>query len=307
VKDFKKIMVGVDLGPELTTVWPGAQKAAQQAIWVALANGGSIQLVHSTHTDDYETPLPGAAGIVHHGLSDAGREALEALANEARNSGVETEMILTTGRPWFAITKLAMQQGTDLVIIGKRNESSEEGRRLGSNAIKLLRKCPTPVWVVRPEHDLVHRLVLAATDLTDVGDQSLAAACDIALRHECELNAVHAWSVPMDLQLESSRISEDDYAAELDKIKLAALMHMDRLIPVELKDRAELHAVKGNPDQAIRDAVAHLDPDLLVMGTVSRTGIAGLLVGSTAERMLDQVDCSILALKPDGFLSPVPS
>mgnify|MGYP002630305005 CR=1 FL=1 len=307
MKDFKKIMVGVDLGPECTAVTPGAQKAAQQAIWVARANGATIQLVHSTYTDEYESSLPGSAGIVHEGLPESGRQAIEALADEARNSGITTEVILSDQRPWLAIIQLAVQNACDLVIIGKRNETSDEGRRLGSNAIKLLRKCPTPVWVVRPEHDLVHRLVLAATDLTEVGDRSLSAACDVALRHECELNVVHAWRIPLELQLQSSRMSEEDYAAEIDKIKQSALAHMDRLIPAELKERTELHAVKGQPDQAIRDAVAHLDPDLLVMGTISRTGIAGMLVGSTAERMLDQVDCSILTLKPAGFQSPVPS
>jgi universal stress protein E len=55
----------------------------------------------------------------------------------------------------------------------------------------------------------------------------------------------------------------------------------------------------------IREAVNHLDPDLLVMGTISRAGLAGVLIGSTAERLLDRVDCSILAVKPEDFVSPV--
>ncbi len=41
------------------------------------------------------------------------------------------------------------------------------------------------------------------------------------------------------------------------------------------------------------------------MGTVSRTGVAGLLIGNTAERILRQVDCSVLTVKPDGFITPV--
>jgi len=45
--------------------------------------------------------------------------------------------------------------------------------------------------------------------------------------------------------------------------------------------------------------------DLLVMGTVCRTGIAGFFIGNTAEMILDEVDCSVLTLKPNGFVSPV--
>jgi universal stress protein E len=41
------------------------------------------------------------------------------------------------------------------------------------------------------------------------------------------------------------------------------------------------------------------------MGTVSRAGIAGLLIGNTAEKVLPQVDCSMLTVKPEGFVTPV--
>jgi len=41
------------------------------------------------------------------------------------------------------------------------------------------------------------------------------------------------------------------------------------------------------------------------MGTVNRAGIAGLLIGNTAEKVLRQVDCSTLAVKPEGFITPV--
>ena len=41
------------------------------------------------------------------------------------------------------------------------------------------------------------------------------------------------------------------------------------------------------------------------MGTVSRTGIAGLIIGNTAETILRSVRCSVLAVKPEGFVSPV--
>ena len=69
--------------------------------------------------------------------------------------------------------------------------------------------------------------------------------------------------------------------------------------------RAELHVGCDSPSRAIREGVEKLEADLLVMGTVSRTGVAGLLVGNTAERLLDRVECSLLTIKPEGFVSPI--
>jgi nucleotide-binding universal stress UspA family protein len=45
--------------------------------------------------------------------------------------------------------------------------------------------------------------------------------------------------------------------------------------------------------------------DLVVMGTVSRVGISGLLIGNTAERVLSSINASVLTVKPDGFKTPV--
>ena len=45
--------------------------------------------------------------------------------------------------------------------------------------------------------------------------------------------------------------------------------------------------------------------ELIVMGTVGRTGIPGFFIGNTAETILNQIDCSVLTVKPHGFVSPV--
>ena len=62
---------------------------------------------------------------------------------------------------------------------------------------------------------------------------------------------------------------------------------------------------RGEPDEVIpRFAVAERI-DLVVMGTVARAGIAGMLIGNTAERVLLKLPCSVPTVKPDGFESPV--
>ncbi len=304
--DFKRIVVGLEINADGDGISMGSHKALQQAIWVAKANQGSIHLMHSTFNDEAHSPLMGRSEIVHEGLSDAARAALEACVAEAESSGIQAELTITEERVSVDLIRLVLRTESQLVIVGKRNEPAEDGRRLGSVAVKLLRKCPTPVWVVRPEHDLVHRLVLAASDLTEVGDEAVRCAGYVAGRHSCDLHVVHAWQMPMSLQLEASRMSDEELDERMGAIRSECQDQIKKsLSSYQGEKEASIHVSKGSPAQTIREAVSHLDPDLLVMGTVSRAGVAGLLLGSTAERMLDQVDCSILTVKPRDFVSPI--
>ena len=66
-----------------------------------------------------------------------------------------------------------------------------------------------------------------------------------------------------------------------------------------------MHFLKGEEKELIPATVRSVQPDLLIMGTVGRTGIPGFFIGNTADSVLRQVSCSVLAIKPDGFISPV--
>lgn len=61
----------------------------------------------------------------------------------------------------------------------------------------------------------------------------------------------------------------------------------------------------GFADEVILSAVEQLEPDLIVIGSVARHGISGMLIGNTAERVLRQVACSVLTVKPSDFVSPI--
>ena len=73
----------------------------------------------------------------------------------------------------------------------------------------------------------------------------------------------------------------------------------------DLRQITQIHFETERPDLAIPKYVATHKVDLLVMGTIGRTGIPGLIVGNTAERLLPQIPCSVIAIKPDGFETPI--
>lgn len=64
------------------------------------------------------------------------------------------------------------------------------------------------------------------------------------------------------------------------------------------------HDVKCEAASVIPRVAQEKQVDRIVMGTVCRTGIAGLFMGHTGEEILRQVDCAVLTVKPAGFVSP---
>lgn len=289
---IRSILVGLALRPRKAELGLGSRGALNQALWLARTLPAELKLVSSTFERRPTTAED--------------RAVLEEALAEARRAGVEASLRVVEERPWMALIHAVLAGEGDLVVVGKRDQPTAEGRRLGSQSIKLLRNCPVPVWVVKPEHDLVHKLVLAATDLTPVGDRAVEYAAFVAEHHHCELHVVHAFQISMELQLEASRLSEAEYDARLDAIKAAAQTHIDVVLNDSVFDgESAVHSGRRAPHAAIREAVEHLHPDLLVMGTVSRGGIAGFLVGNTAERLLDRVDCSLLTVKPEDFVCPL--
>ena len=306
MNNFQHILVGVELNGDGDAVTSGSRKSLEQGIWVARVGGGDLMLMHSTYYDEKHERMGEGGEVVHAGVSTAGMEALEGLLAEAREAGVATQLELSAERPWIEISRRALRGEVDLVVIGKRDETEDDNRPLGSISTKLLRKCPCAVWAVKPGHDLVQRLVLAAVDLSEVGTRVARHAASIARAHECELHLVHALQVPFSLQMEAGRISEEEFAERLGKLKSDASDRLrEEVRPIWTSDEGlTIHVGKGSPLPTIQEAVAHLDPDLLVMGTATE-GMAGVLLGTTAERLLPRVDCSILAIKPEGFVSPI--
>jgi len=66
-----------------------------------------------------------------------------------------------------------------------------------------------------------------------------------------------------------------------------------------------VHVIKGETPDVVPNFVTENDVDLVVMGTVARSGVAGLIMGNSAEQILSSIQCSVLAVKPDGFISPI--
>jgi nucleotide-binding universal stress UspA family protein len=240
---------------------------------------------------------------------------LEKWTDFVRQSGLQVDRKILYGIPFLEIIREVLRHGHDLVMATARGRSNLKERFFGSTTLHLMRKCPCPVWVVKASQPKWHTRILAAVDPNphDKERQALNVkimdlATSLARLEQRELVVVHAWTFPVERSLRGGHVG---LSSDVDRwVSDAREQHRQWLIgllkPYALEElESEVYLLKGEAGRLIPEVAAAKEVKLIVMGTVSRTGVAGLLIGNTAEKILHQVDCGVLAVKPDGFVTPV--
>lgn len=121
---------------------------------------------------------------------------------------------------------------------------------------------------------------------------------------------VHAWRFEGEQLLRSGRakLPPAEVDALVDEERLIAEASFRRLLQeFDAEFEIESYLRRGNAASVIAEVAEMVKPGVVVMGTLARAGLRGLIIGNTAERLLDDVEASILAVKPPGFVSPVAS
>jgi nucleotide-binding universal stress UspA family protein len=242
-------------------------------------------------------------------------------------SGVTVGIKLLTGTVFLEVVREVLRNVHDLVI--KAPEDPDWIDRLfGSDDMHLLRKCPCPVWLVKHSRPTPCRRVLAAVDVdADHPSPELAVrhalnvkilelAVSLALADFAELHVAHAWTAVGESALRGALLRHPDSEVDtyVERVRQQHERDLDDLLREVTDTRSgdavrylspQRHLVKGAPQKEIPQLASNLEVDVVVMGTVARTGVPGFIIGNTAEAILEQLDCSVLAVKPEGFVTPV--
>jgi universal stress protein E len=220
--------------------------------------------------------------------------------------------------PAIRIIRKVLRDAHDLVI--KEAEPKESGKGFKAMDMGLLRKCPCPVWLTRPikRHRKKMKVAVAIDPESstleghDLSISLLQLANSLAVSCSGALDIVSCWNFEHENMIRGHtsawfQISEN----ELDEL-VANRQNEHRVALDGLIVQANLaganqhiHHIKGLPEQCIPDFISQNGIDILVMGTVARTGIQSFIIGNTAENVVQKLSCSLLALKPNGFISPV--
>ena len=241
------------------------------------------------------------------------REWLRGLTIPLQDDNIDLGINVVEGAAFLEIIRQVLREQHDLVITTAEEKKGIHTRLFGTTSMHLMRKCPCPVWVIKRTKNRPFTRILAAVDPStsdpkrdSLNQQVLQLATSMARNEAADLHIIHVWHLFGEGYV-SNRMSEQNLQEAKTHDKEQRKHLFDNLLDcVDFTDlEPHLHLIEGVPEDCIPELVAAQGIDLLVMGTVCRTGIAGFLIGNTAEEVLNQVDCSVLTLKPEGFVTPV--
>jgi nucleotide-binding universal stress UspA family protein len=299
-----------------------AEAALREALWLAERCGAVVTVAHvlsdmrqamcDTPAGDRQQLVTGDIEAFERAVRRTADERLKELLAPYRQGPVEMHYETLLGVPFVEIIHAVHQERHDLVVAGTQGASGWKRFMVGSTAERLVRKCPCPVWIVKAGQERPVRTVLVPVDFSAVSSKALELAGSLAAQAGARLVVLHVVEVPAE---EAFDILEPvlPQTAEADTETAAGPLHHEagqRLREfarshVDPALAAETWLSEGAAWHAIDSAARRLNVDLIVMGSLARTGIPGLLIGNTAEKVMRSCDRSLLTVKPDGFVSPI--
>lgn len=201
------------------------------------------------------------------------------------------------------ICRAVAREGCDLVVKQHRPDNPLRKALLTPDDWKLLRYCPAPVLMVKNSDSWIKGAVVAAVDVGNHDDQHhvlhdtiVSHAADIVEMIGGDLHLVSAHPAPM--------LSAADPAFQLkDSIAAEYRARAEPYVKLYGIDAQHLHIDEGPADTLVPQVANRIGASVTIIGTVGRKGIAGALIGNTAEVVLDQVNSDILVLKPEDTLA----
>lgn len=310
MKQFENILVAVDLADDDLLVSnggpPHSQHAVQEALWLAAASGAKLTFFHSLDISEMAQRLILEENLENN-VRDKALASLQRMVDRAVAEGSRADCAVTFGRSWQQIIRRAVEHNHDLVIAGTRHPSRLRSVLFGSTGMKLLRLCPAPVWLTHPRDRRELRSIVVATDLTEVSNRVVDVAANLAGLYGAQLHLLHVIHPATTSELRGIGLPlmriEEHQRAQREHAEKMLQQQVDRPTVKALPQPANVILTCGEPDEEILKTLSNQNADLLVMATLGRTGIPGMVIGNTAERLLPHLQCSVLAIKPDGFVS----
>ena len=252
---------------------------------------------------------------------------LEALAKSIPD-GITVTCEVMDGCSYVEAIKRVLLYQHDMVVANATQSGRSGNRLFVSEDMQLLRKCPCPVLLLKSAKNDPFKRVLATVDFEyfdtpeieqaepTLNDEILETALTIAAEARGQLDVINVFEIPgegivsaglipvsLNSYPEYAKICANNASSKVD-LQVKRSRHRLGASAFEAAN-IKTHIVHGRARAMIPEMAEKLNSDLIVMGTVGRVGAPGLLLGNTAETILNSIDCSVLALKPPGFETPI--
>lgn len=240
---------------------------------------------------------------------------LERWSEPLRANGLEVTVECTTARHLHpAILRRACATATDLLVKDTHHHSLPQRAFLTNTDWHLIRGCPVPLLLTKPQPWKDRPVVLAALDPNHLHDKPalldhhlLEWGATLRSILGGELHGVHAY-VPLALAaavgstagaaaVSPQMIMEEQARRQAQVRELTA--------PYDIPER-NVHVDLGSAVEIVPHLADELHADIVTMGAISRSSAELFLIGHTAERVLERVGADVLVVKPPDFAECLP-
>lgn len=303
MKCFQNILI---LAPQVE----GMDTALERPVALAQASGAAITVV-----DVLDSAVPQVESTTPGGRTRR-EEQLKQLVEPFKRCGVSIVRRAITGQAVPEIVSQIELNAHDLVVVPAPAQRPVRGRLVGIPIVPLMRRCPCPVWVMKPSQTLRGGILVAVNSGPAEDQRSalgpslirLAACFSCALRSP--LSILHVWHLIGESQIRRPFVGArpEQITALLDKAYKRARLHMKHLLDsIDLEGiKYELHFEEGHqPAKVIAEFAVRRQVETVVMGMTEHRGVARFLVGNSAEEVLRGVPGSVVTLRSGRSFPPI--
>jgi universal stress protein E len=295
------------------------QPAMNKAAWLASAIGAEIELFvclyGETHVGDQQIDSIGLQEVRKQ-ISEPIRQRLEEYALTLRQRNLQVTVSLDFDRPLYeGIVRHAQACDADVVFKDTHHHTAINRALMTNTDWNLIRQCPIPLWLVRSTTVPQLGVIVAAIDPMHhhdkpaaLDDRILLMGQSLAKSTGAELHAFHSYNPALALA-DANANAYLPVSLPYDEIKKdMRAKHGARFS--EIVDFHEIannrrHLLSGQTSEELPILADKLGADLVIMGAVARSRWQHLFIGATAERILEDLPCDLLIIKPDLFRTSV--
>lgn len=247
---------------------------------------------------------------MHAGVINQKKEWLEELIQETvpADSGIAIDTVVVwKSRDYEAIIEQVAQNKHDLVVKVAKPAEGLDALIFTPTDWQLLRKCTCPVLMVKEHEWQPEGRILVAVNVADDEDyhdilnkKLVNASLDLAnVLAAGRIHLVTAYpTTPVNMAID---LPEFNPSAYTDSIRGQHLINMKALRQHFSIDEDHTHVEEGLPEEVIPEIAEKIKAELVVLGTIGRTGLSAAFLGNTAEHVIGRLNCDVLAIKPDSF------
>ncbi|WP_395741751.1 universal stress protein [Prosthecobacter sp.] len=305
----RTILVAVDFST-------GSHAALVQAARLATLSGARLHVLHVVDSEAVAT----LASLREESFESHARTAVEgarkALASWLHGvtlpAGFETT--IATGVPLHEILGHIRSLHADMLVAGIMGKGGASAGA-GSVSAKLARKAQIPTLLVRSGHPEAFRKIVACVDFSDTAREVVRMAQSMATQDGAHVDFLHVWREPWVVTPRGGMFTEDTAPplvfTDVERKALIQNLHQTLHEFVQKDAAATFHSevLRESMSYApgIQEHAAECGADLIVIGSKGRSNLRYVLLGSTAERLLARLTCSVLVVPAEATPAESPS